>query len=777
MMVWADFNGDGLNDLILTKSKGRVELWINQGSGMFTETASEAGFYPGNYRHNGIGVADYDHDGCLDVFIAKFYYENEFSGEPYQGKLYRGNCDGTFSDVTVEAGVQLPSMLTFQPVFLDYNADGWEDLLLVNDRVFCDNHLFMNNGDGTFSDVSVATGAGVGIDAMTGSIGDYNNDTFLDIYHTNSPNLGNNYLLQNQNGQSFLNVATDTGTDMDQLSWGAVWLDQDNDSWLDLFVSVTFPFGSYVGNEFYLNNQGQAFTEGRVAMGLSEEFSDTYTTARGDINNDGYFDFGLGNRFTHPFVLYQNNGGSNNYLSVSLQGSLSNYNGIGTWLHCYAGGQHYVRYTICGENLTGQNSGKEIFGLGSFTSVDSLVIEWNRGTREVYYQIPVNQHLHLTEGASFMQNTVINLGEEFILCPGDSVVFDAGEFHTYLWSTGDTTQTIAVTQSGQYQVQVWSEFGISASSNWATVVNIPEPEISFDVSHVPCAGEESGSVSLNVSTAPLESIEWSNGISDTTFLSNLTAGLYSFAALDSGGCPVQGAVSVNEPAPLLGEVIPVPAQCFGNASGSASLNIIGGTPPYAVNWGGFNPDSLAAGIYSVITTDEQDCELTIDFEITEPDSLWFTLALTAATETVTGSAMATPFGGTPPYSIVWSTGETDSWSILNLTPGEYSAVVEDFNGCLNEQSFQIETSVGVTSLTKQDIMVFPNPASQYVAISGCSTNFYHLEIFDLSGKLQLSENRFECPGNLQVNNFAEGLYLVRISNENEQYHFRLAVSH
>lgn len=777
MMVWADFNGDELNDLILSKSKGPVELWINQGNGLFTETASQAGFYPGNYLHKGIGVADYDHDGCLDVFIAKFYYENEFSGEPYQGKLYRGNCDGTFNDVTTEAGVQLPSMLTFQPVFLDYNADGWEDLLLVNDRLFCDNHLFMNNGDGTFSDVSVQTGAGVSIEAMTGSIGDYNNDAFLDIYHTNSTNLGNNFLLQNQNGQSFINVASETGTDMNQLSWGAVWLDQDNDSWLDLFVSVTFPSGSYVGNEFFLNNQGQAFSEGRAAMGLSEEFSDTYTTARGDINNDGYFDFGLGNRFTHPFVLYQNNGGNNNYLSVSLQGSLSNFNGIGTWLHCYAGGQHYVRYTICGENLTGQNSGKEIFGLGNLTTVDSLVIEWNRGTSEVYYEIPVNQHLNLVEGASFMQNTVINLGEEFILCPGDSVVLDAGEFHSYLWNTGDTTQTLTVTEPGQYQVEVSSEFGITATSNWASVITIPEPEISFDVTHVLCAEQENGSISLSVSTFPLEFIEWSNGITDTTFLSNLTAGLYSFFALDSAGCAVQGAVSITEPAPLLGEVISVPAQCFGDGNGSASANIIGGTPPYAVDWGGFNPEALAAGSYSMITTDQNGCELVMNFEITEPDSLWFSLTLSAATESVNGSALATPFGGTPPYSIVWSTGETNSWSINDLLPGEYSAVVEDLNGCQNEQSFQIETSVGMAFLTEQDILVFPNPASQYVSISCCPTKRFHLEIFDLSGKLQLSESQFKCPGNLQLDNFTEGLYLVRLSNENEQYHFRLAVSY
>ena len=132
----------------------------------------------------------------------------------------------------------MSSHLSFCSIIFDYNNDGFQDIYISNDKPDNLNILYKNNGDGTFDDVSEYSGAGIGINAMTTTIGDYNNDGWFDIYITNTPD--GNELLRNNGDGTFTNVAEATATTFNSVGWGAVFLDADSDGLLDLYVSSDF---------------------------------------------------------------------------------------------------------------------------------------------------------------------------------------------------------------------------------------------------------------------------------------------------------------------------------------------------------------------------------------------------------------------------------------------------------------------------------------------------------------------------------------------------------
>lgn len=399
IILWADYDNDGDPDLLTSQYGGYLQLWNNDGDFNFTNVAEAAGLDTGFWDWWGAAFCDYNHDGYLDLYAGKYYDTLNNLDPQKQGILYLNNGDGTFTDMTVSAGVELPPQAIFQPVWLDYNHDGWEDLYLIIDRIVWHNCLFKNNGDGTFTDVSFTSGTDVAVNSMTGTIGDYDNDQDFDIYVTNGPTT--NYLFQNNNDETFDIVTEEAGLLVDMTSWGALWLDYDNNGWEDIFVGTTgFMWGANQ-NKFYNNNEDGTFTDATVLVGLYGDISPSFVCAMGDLNNDGYYDFATNNNDPFPSAIWQNVGGTNHFLSASLEGTIANKDGIGSWLTCYANDEIQIRYTHCGENIIGQNSAKEIFGLAQTTVVDSLRIEWNSGTVDTYYDLPVDEHLFFVEGEEY----------------------------------------------------------------------------------------------------------------------------------------------------------------------------------------------------------------------------------------------------------------------------------------------------------------------------------------------------------------------------------------
>jgi hypothetical protein len=709
MIVWIDYDNDGDEDLFITKNIGPIELWNNDGNFNFINVAAEAGFMPGNYFHDGAAWADYDHDGCLDVYISKHYYHSAV-GPEYESKLYKGNCDGTFSDVTYIAGVYIPSRTIFQPVFYDFDNNGWEDLMLIIDNTIYNNVLFRNLGNGTFTDVSQQSGAGVSIEAMSATVGDFDNDADSDLYITNRPSSGLNVLLVSGADNVYSDQASLLGVGLGHTSWGANWLDYDNDSWQDLFVSVPFAQPLNTGNEFYINSQGQGFTPGRDLLGFGNDFSDTYVCAKGDINNDGYFDLAHSSWYTTPFKLFRNDTGqANNYLSLSLEGTFSNRNAIGSRIHCYAQGNHYTRYTHCGANLLGQDSRKEIFGLSNLEVVDSLVIDWSRGTREVYYSVAVNQHLQLIEGFTLSQPFEIDYAGDLYLCEGDSMVLDAGEFDSYAWNTGEISRYLTVFNAGVYSVIGTNQFGFQVESFPVEVELAPVNETQLFESHISCLGAMDGALEVSFSNSPAQNFIWNTGDVDQ-LLFNLESGYYSFLGKDSYGCAFFGNAFIEEPVPLSAEITVLHPGCYGFEDGAVTAFIAGGTAPYNVEISGFLLNALPAGIYDLQITDSNDCPLTLQVELFDPEELVIDLTIENIDENgATGSASIVVSGGTGSYNIFWSTGEIDVLEITNLISGNYLVAVTDQNGCVSELSFEIMNTTGLGLLTETALYVSPNP--------------------------------------------------------------------
>ncbi len=229
-VLWADYDNDGDLDLLIISWMAAMQLMRNNGDGTFTDVTAEAGLPTSATRTHGAVFGDYDRDGFLDLYITRYW-----SGSPQDtNSLFRNNGDGTFTDVTVSAGVQATHAASFCAVFFDYNNDGWDDLYVVNDRCPWPNRLYKNNGDGTFTDVTDESGSGACmdnmmcggnlpykcLDAMNAGITDYNNNGFLDIYVTHD---GPSFFLENQGDGTFQNVAEATGTTFDRFGWAGVF--------------------------------------------------------------------------------------------------------------------------------------------------------------------------------------------------------------------------------------------------------------------------------------------------------------------------------------------------------------------------------------------------------------------------------------------------------------------------------------------------------------------------------------------------------------------------
>ena len=263
----ADYDNDGWPDLYVA-NYGKNRLYHNNHDGTFTDVAEKAGVTLGGWSA-GPTWGDYDRDGYLDLFVPG-YVHFDVDHPPYQSKdgsltlcqfrdlevfcgprglpgeadhLFHNNGDGTFTDVSAKAGVSDPKMLYgFASVFVDVDDDGWVDLAVANDSV--PNYLYKNRHDGTFEEIGLASGFALGDDgreqaSMGIAVGDYNRDGRVDFYVTAFSD-DYNALYRNDGDGNFTDVTNRAGLGhptIPFLAWGTGFLDYDNDGLPDLFVA------------------------------------------------------------------------------------------------------------------------------------------------------------------------------------------------------------------------------------------------------------------------------------------------------------------------------------------------------------------------------------------------------------------------------------------------------------------------------------------------------------------------------------------------------------
>jgi cytochrome oxidase Cu insertion factor (SCO1/SenC/PrrC family)/Cu/Ag efflux protein CusF/tetratricopeptide (TPR) repeat protein len=291
-----DFDNDGHLDIV-TSSMDVCEplhFFHNSGDGRFIERTKEAGL---SNQLGGLNLlqADYNNDGCMDLLVLRGGWEF-----PLRPSLLKNNCDGTFTDVTRDAGLP-PSVRTQTAAWADFDNDGNLDLFLGSEDG--PSRLFRNTGKGTFEDVTQK--AKIDVTAFVKAIvaGDYDNDGFVDFYLTNYE--GNNLLFHNNRDGTFTEVGKDAGVQAPWRSFAAWFFDYDNDGWDDLFVTSYYistdeSVRTYLGRphnaetlKLYKNLRNGHFRDVSAEVGLDKVWMPMAANF-GDVNNDGYLDMYLG---------------------------------------------------------------------------------------------------------------------------------------------------------------------------------------------------------------------------------------------------------------------------------------------------------------------------------------------------------------------------------------------------------------------------------------------------------------------------------------------------
>lgn len=509
------------------------------------------------------------------------------------------------------------------PVWFDYDNDNELDLHIINDRVYFADAMYKNNG-GNFQEVANATGiSNDGHDPMSLSIADFNNDGYQDVFKTD---VGDD--LTSINGQTllsklymyqpdtFINVAPSVGLDTNVFGWGALWVDYDNDCFEDLYISTSENFaGTGFESLLYHNNGGTSFTLSNDSLNANTLVG-SFCPVKGDINNDGFYDVVVHNDNALPNVLL-NSAGSNNYIKIDLQGSISNQKGIGSKIEVYANGQHQTQIVTCGSGLCAQNSQHKIFGIGSASAADSIFVTYPSGIVAIRYNLPANASYVISE--QITETIDLSQGTDTVYaCPGDLFVIGEPGLSNYQWINGSQDSLITVESSGLYQFEATNIFGdtlfVSNSVYYDFESDLLIQEV---VTNPPCGLSDSGAFELVVTPQEIiNSISWSNGYSGFQN-TNLSPGLYAYIIWTEHGCHYSGSQTIVEDPVFSTQVFTSPET--DTDLGTAEFFMWQGYAPYQIELNHTpqpNPiTGLTAGSYDAIIADANGCTDTISFTI------------------------------------------------------------------------------------------------------------------------------------------------------------------
>ncbi len=431
-----DYDNDGYDDLFIT-ALGQSHLFHNNGNGTFTDVTRAAGLWRPNEFSTSAAWVDYDRDGKLDLVVANYVqwspehdlyctldgvHKSYCTPESYKGssaRLWHNLGGGKFEDATQKAKLYDSTSKSLGIAILDYDSDGWPDILLTNDTQ--PNKLYLNRRDGTFEEKAVSAGiafsedgvarAGMGVDAA-----DYDRSGHPSLIITNFANQMLS-LYHNEGKGLFVDEAprSEVGrATLVTLGFGCFFFDFDNDGWPDIFVAdghiedqiervqkrVTYAepphlFRNLGGGKFQevTATLGAAFASPKVARGA----------AFADIDNDGVLDV-LITTNGGPAHLYHNDGGANHSLRIKLEGTKSNRNGIGATVRLISGKDQQWQMVHSGSSYLSQSELVLTFGLGDKTKADSIEVQWPSGQVDKASNVGAGQTVTIQEGKGIVAN-------------------------------------------------------------------------------------------------------------------------------------------------------------------------------------------------------------------------------------------------------------------------------------------------------------------------------------------------------------------------------------
>ncbi len=436
-----DYDNDGWPDIYVANF-GSNRLYHNNHDGTFTDIAVKAGVTLGGWS-TGPTWGDYDHDGKLDLFVSG-YVKFDADHPPIAGQgtipanfcqfrgvavmcgprglpgehdhLFHNNGDGTFTDVSVKAGVSDPGgFYGLAAAFVDVDDDGWVDLAVANDST--PNYLYRNLHNGKFEDAGYGSGFALSEDgreqaSMAIAVGDYNRDGKVDLFTTT---FSDDYktLYRNDGGGNFTDVTYQAGLGeptVPFLSWGAGFLDFDNDGLSDLFIANGHVYPEVDKQDWgttwaerpqlFRNLDGTKFKEVPPATGSG--LADVITArgaAFGDLFNDGHIDVVINNIDSTPSLLRNVVRNNNHWLELKLVGGPgSPRDAIGAKVFVTAGGVRQRVDVFSGGSYSSSSDPRAHFGLGSATQIDKIEIQWPSGLKQLVAAARIDQIITIEEG-------------------------------------------------------------------------------------------------------------------------------------------------------------------------------------------------------------------------------------------------------------------------------------------------------------------------------------------------------------------------------------------
>lgn len=418
-----DFDNDGFEDLYVT-GYDHATLYRNNGNGTFTDVTARAHVEAPGWSTSAL-FFDFDNDGKLDILVTR-YMQWSFEKSPSCGGvklpaychprmfpgassiLYRNSGDGIFTDVTQKAGLGRTDGKGLGVAVADYDNDGWMDIYIANDSVQA--FLFHNQHDGTFKDVSLASGvaynengvspAGMGVD-----FADYDNDGYPDIVVTDL-STEMYMLFRNHRDGTFSDATIASGIGRSTLpysGWGVKFGDFDNDGWKDLFVAqghvmdtieMETPTLRYKQPPLWLQNRSGKFVP------FAKQHSQPWAgrgAAVADFDSDGGLDVVVANLGERAYLLRNEGGNRNAWLGLKLEGRRSNRDAIGARVKVIAAGLPDQYYTVNpGGSYLSASDRRLLIGLGGATEA-RVEIRWPSGKMQTLEHLTLRRYLDVKE--------------------------------------------------------------------------------------------------------------------------------------------------------------------------------------------------------------------------------------------------------------------------------------------------------------------------------------------------------------------------------------------
>ena len=851
-MTIGDLDNNGWSDIFVGGAYDSIEkLSIDQDGGKLSSVLDGPSIFV-----QAVSFADVNNDGSLDAVACHDDGPNSLYINDGSGNL---NYDNSIINFSVYNGGAEQNSGNYGNCWTDIDSDGDLDYYIAKCRQGTNdptdvrriNQLWLNDGNGNFTESAGLFGLDIGWQSWTADFQDIDNDGDFDAFITNHD--FESMLLENIDNTTFVDITASSGIDINGLPIQAAMKDFDNNGFVDLLVT-----GS--SGQLYFNNGDKTFTESPL------RFEGMNSFAVGDLNNDGFEDLfsGFGSGFngsgTTPDKVFINAKNDNNFFAVNLEGVQSNRDAIGARIEAYGDWGVMIREVRAGESYGITHSARQNFGLGSATKVETLIIKWPSGAVETYTDLDANQSITVVENLCITPPSNITLDGPTTFCSGDQVTMTAPEGYTYLWSTGETTQSITVSTAGFYSVQVAD--GSDCESASVSIEVIVDPEETFVITNDEDLSFCQGS-SISFSTDFVGDVTWSNGatgnqanITQSGFVTavaqgtclEITSNAIEVFMLDAPEIPVADDVTLSAiesttltctgdnpswfDAPVNGNLLAtgntyttevlqedatfyiVDYKEYINAPLSVGELTHSGTSEY--NGDNFNASTLFdvfescvfksvnvetdfPGLRSIQLKDDKEVvletmTLMVEPGITtvelnwnlEPGSYQLTTDELINVETfgVNSSRLkrtSGDFKGTVSYPYVLD-------DLVEITASNfgidffyyfYDWKIEGPSTVCSSEAGTVNVTLDVVSVAQIDqldyVNIFPNPTSGLTKIEIDNEDAYTINVKSIDGRIMQTAAEVSVSHNLDLSNYAAGLYIIELQNENESLVGKLIV--